>query len=72
MIEVYKYTGDPDGLELVFRVNDDATVDGSNRFADRTRNVLENFSEPAENYIDAIEVVIEYRYNNSTYTTHRE
>lgn len=72
MIEVYKYTGDPDDLELVFRVNDDATVDGSNRFADRTRNVLENFSEPAENYIDAIEVVIEYRYNNSTYTTHRE
>jgi hypothetical protein len=71
MIEVYKYTGDPDNLELVFRVNDDATVDGSNRFADRTRNVLENFSEPAEDYIEAIEVIIEYRYNNASYVTNR-
>lgn len=71
MIEVYRYDPEADSLVIQATVNNDASVDGDSVLADRFRNVIDSFSFDPEENIDAIEVTIEYKYNNALYATDR-
>lgn len=72
MIEVYEYHGD-DGHEFLARFNDDGTVDGTSIFADRLRGWLQN--DTSFDYVEentAVDILLEYRYDNAAYQTYRE
>lgn len=72
MIEIYKYNDDTDVYESVATFNDDGTVDGTSLVADRLRNIINAHSADADTYSNAIEVVIQLRYNNGVYFAERE
>jgi len=67
MIEVHRYDRAADQFSLSFRVNDDASVDGTDKNAERVRQILNNYSgDPVED-LNYIEDIIEARYNSQLY-----
>ena len=69
MIEVHKYDRQSESFELSFRVNEDATVDGTTKNAGRIRQILNNYSgDPVED-MNYIKDIIRARYNSQLYQT---
>lgn len=67
MIEVRRYNRQNEQFELSFRVNDDATVDGSTQNAARIRQILNNYAgDPVED-MNYIKDIIRARYNSQLY-----
>jgi len=72
MIEVYRYDRQNEQAGLSFRINNDATVDGSDKNANRVRQILSNYAGDPVADLNYIEDIIEARYNNQYYATNRQ
>jgi hypothetical protein len=72
MIDIYRYNRDAGNYEVVCTFNDDGTVDGSSFEADRLRNIIDGHNVDPDKYSDAIETIIQLRYNNAVHFSEKE
>jgi hypothetical protein len=69
MIEIYEADTETDSFNFQARINDDASVDGNTKIAQRIRAALDNWTDgvdPADE-LEYIEAVIEQKYQNQRF-----